>query len=392
MSANKNTLLSPSTDEEDLFDVPPDLPEDPQKEDTLFGRAPILSPVEKVISEKPPVTFKVLKDTHIKQVDDVEAETEKTPQKVEKSSTLSESSISSNASNVTISRATKKESKPEDTKFEDKLEEMIDPLRDDSHDPLKDPSQLFAFVTKTPSPEKGKNLLFSEDDSLFSSGNKKLAEEKTTKKPILDLFTDDVESDLFSATLAKSIKKPLKDTKISLFDEEDEDDSLFGSVVKKSTMESEPGKKHSAEQPAKNISLFGDDDNDTNLFSEPFEQTQKSDSESIQEQSSKNDMFTSITETVRTSHITDIFADQSSGEDDIFAKISAPKKITITSKSLFPSDDDDDDDNIFGKKFTSESQIKTAEMRSSVKKAVTRDLKKTAEKIGEDPLSALLDD
>lgn len=394
MSANKNTLLSPSTDEEDLFDVPPDLPEDPQKEDTLFGRAPILSPVEKVISEKPPVTFKVLKDTHIKQVDDVEAETGKTPQKVEKSSALSESSIASNA-NVTTSRATKKESKPEDnTKFEDKSEEMIDPLRDDSHDPLKDPSQLFAFVTKTPSPEKGKNLLFSEDDSLFSSGNKKLAEEKTTKKPILDLFTDDVESDLFSVTLTKSVKKPLKDTKISLFDEEDEDDSLFGSVAKKSTIESEPGKKHSAQQPAKKISLFGDDDNDTNLFSEPFEQTQKSDSESIHEQSNKNDMFTNITETVRTSHITDIFADQSSGEDDIFAKISAPKKITVTSKSLFPSDDDDDDDddNIFGKKFTSESQIKTAEMRSSVKKAVTRDLKKTAEKIGEDPLSALLDD
>ena len=51
--------------------------------------------------------------------------------------------------------------------------------------------------------------------------------------PILDLFTDDAESDLFSTTLTKAVKKPLKDTKISLFDEEDEDDSLFGSVVKK---------------------------------------------------------------------------------------------------------------------------------------------------------------
>ncbi|CAK9831419.1 WASH complex subunit 2, partial [Anthophora retusa] len=77
MSANKNTLLSPSTDEEDLFDVPPDLPEDPQKEDTLFGRAPILSPVERVISEKPPVAFKPLKDTYIKQIDDTDADTAK---------------------------------------------------------------------------------------------------------------------------------------------------------------------------------------------------------------------------------------------------------------------------------------------------------------------------
>ena len=102
------------------------------------------------------------------------------------------------------------------------------------------------------------------------------------------------------------------------------------------------------EQTAKKISLFDNDDNDTNLFSEPFDQTQKSDSGSIQEQSSKNNMLTNITETVRTSHITDIFADQSSGEDDIFAKTSASKKTAVTSKSLFPSDDDDDDDNIFG--------------------------------------------
>lgn len=45
-STNKNTLRSPSTDEEDLFDMPPDLPEDTLREDPLFGRAPILSPSE----------------------------------------------------------------------------------------------------------------------------------------------------------------------------------------------------------------------------------------------------------------------------------------------------------------------------------------------------------
>uniref|UniRef100_V9ILM3 Uncharacterized protein n=1 Tax=Apis cerana TaxID=7461 RepID=V9ILM3_APICE len=180
MSANKNTLLSPSTDEEDLFDVLPDLPEDPQKEDMLFGRAPILSPVEKVVSKKPPVTFKILKDTHIKQIDDIETETRKTVEEMEQS-TLFASGTTSNINSI-ISHLNKKESKSENAKVEDESKEMIDPLRDDSHDPLKDPSQLFAFVTKTPSPEKGKNLLFSEDDSLFSSGTKKLIEEQTVKK------------------------------------------------------------------------------------------------------------------------------------------------------------------------------------------------------------------
>lgn len=389
MSANKNTLLSPSTDEEDLFDVLPDLPEDPQKEDMLFGRAPILSPVEKVVSKKPPVTFKILKDTHIKQIDDVETETRKTVEEMEQSSTLFASGTTSNINSI-ISHLNKKESKSENAKVEDESKEMIDPLRDDSHDPLKDPSQLFAFVTKTPSPEKGKNLLFSEDDSLFSSGTKKLIEEQTVKKPILGLFTDDTENDLFSTTLTKSVKKTLKDTKINLFYEEDEDNSLFGSVVKKS-IDTEPERKHSIEQSEKKINIFDDDNTDTNLFSEPLDQTQKLDSESIQEQSKKNDIYTSITEPVKTSHITDIFADQSSGEEDILTKIPISKKIAGTSKSLFLSDDDDDDDNIFGKKLTGES-IKSGEIRSTVKKTITRDLKKTAEKIREDPLSVLLDD
>ncbi|KOC64228.1 WASH complex subunit FAM21, partial [Habropoda laboriosa] len=389
MSANKNTLLSPSTDEEDLFDVPPDLPEDPQKEDMLFGRAPILSPVERVFPEKPPVTFKPLKDTYIKHTDDVDAGTAKAARKIEKSSVLSESSTTANTKDP-ISRASQIESKQEGVESKDESKEVIDPLRDNSHDPLKDPSQLFAFVTKTPSPEKGKSLLFSEDDSLFSNGVKKLAEEQIAKKPVLDLFADDVEGDLFSTSLVKPVKKPLKDTKINLFDEDDEDDSLFGPVVKKPSLKSELERKHSVQQPAKKISLFDDDDNDTNLFFEPSEHGQKSDCGSIQEQTNNNEMFTSITEPVRTSHITDIFADQSSEEDDFFATKPVPKKVPVASKSLFSSSSDDDD--IFGKKTTTESQVKATETRTTVKKSVTRDLKKTAEKIGEDPLSVLLDD
>lgn len=386
MSANKNTLLSPSTDEEDLFDVPPDLPEDPQKEDTLFGRAPILSPVEKVVSEKPPVTFKPLKDTHIKQIDDVDTDTGTTTQKVEEGSISSEPTTTSTVK-ATTSRTSMKESK-------DESQQVIDPLQDSSHDPLKDPSQLFAFVTKTPSPEKGKSLLFSVDDSLFSSDGKKIPEERTVKKRVLDLFADDAEGDLFSASLAKPVKKPLTEPRISLFDEDDEDDSLFGPVVKTSSIKRESERKQSVEQPSRKISLFDDDDNGTNLFSDTSERAQKSESGSIQEQSNRNEMFTSITEPVRTSYITDIFADQSSMDDNIFGTKPVARKPVVTSKSPFPSaaDGNDNDDNIFGTNSTGESQVKLAEARSAVKKTVTRDLKKTAKKIGEDPLSVLLDD
>lgn len=129
ISASRNTtgnLLSPSTDEEDLFDVPPDLPEDPAaKEESLFGRAPILSPIETV--EKPSSRRKA-------------------------ESTRKESE----AANKT--KESHQEGENKEVKEEPKSEAPLDPLRDDSHDPLKDPSSLFAFVTKTPSPEKNQGI------------------------------------------------------------------------------------------------------------------------------------------------------------------------------------------------------------------------------------------
>lgn len=390
MSVNKNTLLSPSTDEEDLFDVPPDLPEDPQK-DTLFGRAPILSPVKGVLSEKTPVNFESLNDTHIKRIDNTDTTSEKSIPS-DKNSKFNASTESDKDTNISTVDPCKKEYEPDDTESKDESKEMVDPLRDSSHDPLKDPSQLFAFVTKTPSPEKGKSLLFSEDDSLFSSGIKRPSEEQTSKKSVLDLFADDTEGDLFSTSLSKPVKKPLKDTKLSLFDDDgqdDEDDNLFGSVIKKSSVKTESEKKYSVQQPRKKISLF-DDTDDTNLFSEQFEQQQKSESGSVKERSNKNKFVSSITESVKTSDIRDIFAEQSSGEDDIFATKFIPKKVA-TSKSFLS--DDDDDSNIFGKKSSmSEPRVKPTETRSTTKTMVTRDLKKTVQKIGEDPLSILQDD
>ncbi|XP_031827496.1 PWP1 homolog no child left behind isoform X2 [Nomia melanderi] len=392
MSANKNTLLSPSTDEEDLFDVPPDLPEDPQKEDTLFGRGPILSPVDRVLSEKPVPVFKPLKDTHIKTIDHAEVVPEKKVS-VDHGSKLAEADKDLDTK-VAVPCSNEKEVERDNVESKEESKEMIDPLRDSSHDPLKDPSQLFAFVTKTPSPEKGKNLLFSEDDSLFSTSTKRPSDDQTAKKQMLDLFADDTEGDLFSSTLSKPVKKPLKDTMISLFDDDgqdDEDDSLFEPVVKKLSGKAEPEKK---QENRKNIGLFDDGDDDTILFSEQSEHTRKSDTGSVQEPPNKKEIFANITESVKTSHITDIFAEQSSGEDDIFASKIASKKV-VASKFLFSSDDDDDDaGNIFRKKSsTSESRTKPIETRSTaVKKSVTRDLKKTAEKISEDPLSILQDD
>lgn len=127
LSVSRNTttnLLSPSTDEEDLFDVPPDLPEDPKaKEDALFGRAPILSPIEPI--DKPKSKVKESKK------EDGERKTH---------------------ASLIGGQGRRRVSDDEEKK------ELTDPLRDESHDPLKDPSQLFAFVTKTPSPEKSKGI------------------------------------------------------------------------------------------------------------------------------------------------------------------------------------------------------------------------------------------
>lgn len=134
ISASRNTtgnLLSPSTDEEDLFDVPPDLPEDPAaKEESLFGRAPILSPVETV--EK-------------------------------LSSRRKAESIKKESQSANKMKASHEKEKKKEVNDEPKSNAPIDPLRDDSHDPLKDPSSLFAFVTKTPSPEKnqGNSIFYS---------------------------------------------------------------------------------------------------------------------------------------------------------------------------------------------------------------------------------------
>lgn len=126
ISASRNTttnLLSPSTDEEDLFDVPPDLPEDPAvKGESLFDRAPILSPID-------PIEKLVVKQESPK-------------------------------SDSITTKAKENEKKQKSMKKEEQMEKKpLDPLRDDNHDPLKDPSQLFAFVTKTPSPEKNKGIV-----------------------------------------------------------------------------------------------------------------------------------------------------------------------------------------------------------------------------------------
>lgn len=408
MSVNKNTLLSPSTDEEDLFDVPPDLPEDPQKEDALFGRAPILSPIDSRQSDRTPES---LIDTAIKKVHDIDIDMNVTNNE---NNTQNSSELA--RSNVEINSDTSKNTKKKDDKHNKvndeqgemrraSNEEPSDPLRDSTHDPLKDPSQLFAFVTKTPSPEKCKGLLFSEpDDSLFSSGLAKKPNEP--KKEVLDLFADDdMGGDLFfAAPLKRTVKKPLRDTKIGLFGDDDnaqngEDDSLFGSASSKA----KPMDSQSSNPPLvgrKKNNIFDDDeDDDSSLFVESSGHSQKSDSASFSEPK-----YDSQVE-AKSSNLKNIFVNAPCDDDDddvdlFTTKKVVPKKIA-SSKSLFASDDDDDgndDGHIFGKQpsASTESKAKTTTIasssRSAVKKPVTRDLKKTAEKIVEDPLSLLQDD
>lgn len=395
MSVNKNTLLSPSTDEEDLFDVPPDLPEDPQREDTLFGRAPILSPIDDGQSDRTPIVIKPI-DSAIRKID---AADNKSPKQA---SELTRSAVDAQDTSDVLKDVEKKDD--QERKTTGKSEEPSDPLRDSSHDPLKDPSQLFAFVTKTPSPEKNRGLLFSEsDDSLFSSSSaNKLSE---PRKKVLDLFADDdAGGDLFSAAPLKKtvLKKPLRDTKIGLFGADDDarnkDDNLFSSSFSKTRQE----KSSSVQAGRKRSNIFDDDDDeDSSLFVESSGQSQKSDSTSFSE--SKHELADSQ---ARNSNLKDIFGEVASSsfpaggkidddEDDtdlFVARKVAPKKV----KSLFESDDEnDDDDGIFGKQSSVSIDSRTttiANLRPAMKKSITRDLKKTAEKIVEDPLSLLQDE
>ncbi|XP_014477098.1 PREDICTED: WASH complex subunit FAM21C [Dinoponera quadriceps] len=413
MSVNKNTLLSPSTDEEDLFDVPPDLPEDPQKEDTLFGRAPILSPVGSEQSEKTPVAAEPLIDAAIR-TEVVNAMSGRSIEQDPGATMRSDQADGKLDTLKTRERKDETRGKEVDDELDEEAkgeldEEPSDPLRDSSHDPLKNPSQLFAFVTKTPSPDKGKGLLFSEDDSLFSSGGtKKPSDERSQKRETLDLFADDAGGgDLFSAPLKRTVKKPLRDTKISLFDDDDErndeDDSLFGSAAVRTRPDAQKPAPAQAGRKKNNLFDDDDDDDDSSLFVESSGHSQKSDSASISE--SRHD----FADFAKSSNLKNIFGNDATCDDDdedddvdIFtAKRPVPKRVTpLSSKSLFVSDDDDDDDDdgsdgIFGKSSTpADHKPRTviASLRPAVKKPVTRDLKKTAEKIVEDPLSLLRDD
>jgi len=408
MSVNKNTLLSPSTDEEDLFDVPPDLPEDPQKEDTLFGRAPILSPIDGEYSDETLITTESFMDSTIKKIEDENnlSILNDKDNKLMQSDIITKSELKSHEK-----RNEKREqidNEWSEAKKESSAEKPNDPLRDSSHDPLKDPSSLFAFVTKTPSPETSKGLLFSEpDDSLFSSNMIKNSN-KIQKKDTLDLFADDdIGGDLFSSVQSKkTVKKSLRDTKIGLFCDndgvpDDEDDSLFGSTSSKTKLMKQDDNQKSNLIPIgrKKNNIFDDnDDDDSSLFVESSNQSQKSDSISFSESKPDPDHQT------KSSNLKSIFGDASCHDDDddldLFAtKKVIPKNITATSKSLFASDDEDNGDysHIFAKQpiVSKDPKPKTVTItnsRPAMKKSITRDLKKTAEKIVEDPLSLLQDD
>ncbi|XP_044579285.1 WASH complex subunit 2 isoform X2 [Cotesia glomerata] len=363
ISTTKNTLLSPSTDEEDLFDVPPDLPEDPPKEDSLFDQAPILSPVQARRSK-----------THF--------------------DNKSHSSYSVNKSKVESKNEVKEAHKEEDKS----LSAPIDPLRDDNHDPLKDPSQLFAFVTKTPSPEKGQGLLFDEDDSLFSSTKNEASISESNKKSPLDLFDDDSTSDLFSGPFAKPVKKPASAVKSSLFNdfdsEDDETEDLFASMSsrKSNQSKSEFSDTETSAKGNNNKQADGfedDEDNEEELFFDASEKPSSDSSKGDQSPAVTSVTAASVDASSKKTKLEDIFGNQSSGEDDIFF---TKKPIAKEKASSFFSNEGESDDDLFAIKPAAGLAGLSQSADKPVKKSVTRDLKKTAEAISEDPLSILHDD
>ncbi|XP_046423922.1 WASH complex subunit 2C isoform X1 [Neodiprion fabricii] len=471
LSMNKNTLLSPSTDEEDLFDVPPDLPEDPPKEDNLFGRAPILSPVEsfgKVQKTAKHETSKSENRTHsqkgettvfsdqfesssnqvvttesscidTKKEDVKKWETPITGKEVraDKNTSIRDEELSGKANLRDKSQERQDsgiESKAESRgvgKRDEKKEELTDPLRDGNHDPLKDPSNLFPFVTKTPSPEKGKNLLFDDDDDgLFSNCSSKKPEHgklrvtdksktttSTAKKQSLDIFAEDSETDFFTTALPKSVRKPHQESKIDLFaDDDNQDDDLFGGATKKLTNKASATSSRivtteenitKTESSSKSQSIFGE------IGKENTSGSQKTTGAKVRSETKKGgttsgifsdddsaEIFTAGINTKPVEGIPtgkkivkDIFGDQSSGDEDMFAAKKSVIKKPTTSSGLFDDDDNEGGEDIFGKSTTSYvSRSESVEKRGAIKRTGTRDLRKTAEQIVEDPLSILQKD
>lgn len=364
-SANKNTLLSPSTDEEDLFDVPLDLPEDAPKEESLFGRAPILSPVDKDVTlEKTSPTSDVIPaKKSFSQPSETSEGTDDIFKSAEEGDFTEEDILPKTCEPVEKEH---EEIKREDSEVagEKVAGSTIDPLRDNDRDPLVDPSQLFAFVTKTPSPEKGKKLLLQEDDdSLFNSSAKK-SSAKTTKQSAVDLFDDaEPEGDLFTTSLvSKSMK--VRSLKSSLFDNDTEDDSLFGTTTAKQQVPKEQSERKDCTPVVRTVenipeaSKFplGDSDED-DLFASAESFNKKPDNSQDRERL-KPSLFSSETSSkigrdVNVKKHVSLYADND--DEDIFAK---PTKISAT----------------------------------TTKKAVLKNLKSTAEKISEDPLQKMQED
>lgn len=433
LSVNKNTLLSPSTDEEDLFDVPPDLPEDPPKEDALFGRAPILSPVESFVKVQKDAKHESYKSEKRKDGLKEETSVSNTQSRISAKVVTKESSQSSDTkedvfetevsitdrrvggvgneeklsivdklAKVSLSQGT---SGPEDERREEGDKEMRDPLRDSSHDPIKDPSNLFAFVTKTPSPEKGKTLFNEDDDSLFSSSlskgrkdstirrvEEKVGKIKTERKQTLDLFADDPDVDFFKTSLLpKSARKLNEESKIDLFGDDNQDDDLFGSSNNRRSSRSVVTEETITEvqSSSRKQSLFSESGSETKFESKKAASGLFSDDDSLDIfTTGKSEKASSATKKT----VTDIFGGQSSEEEDMFATKTTVIKKSKLSSGLF-GDEDDDAGDIFAKSAGSSSvKFQSIESRGVVKKAATRDLRKTAEKIVEDPLSMLQND
>lgn len=246
----------------------------------------------------------------------------------------------------------------------------MDPLRMAS-DPLEDPSQLFAFVTKTTSPVKDKvrSLLIQDDNhGLFSNiASSKNSDDTAIPKsnsPKMDLFEDHEDSgdDLFSTASMKRAKNAVK---VSVFEDKDDDDDDDGNLWLSSKKEEQPKSKVQSKTPEEDLksqndekkkSIFEDDDEE-----EPF-------------LFGKDDKAQSKF-TAKSKNLEDIFNDRFSDDDDLFGEKSQKT-------SLFEKNE--------GKSVTGEKEETKV---LAEKKSATKDLKKIAKQVTtNDPLSLLGDE
>ncbi|XP_066991441.2 WASH complex subunit 2 [Anabrus simplex] len=368
--------LSPSTDEEDFFAIPQDLPAEygETKEQTsderknLFGGAPVISPIG--LSARSTL-FGDDTDTHSHHISSNDLFSENT-----------EPSGSSKGAPLNISE-------PKVDPFSEKKENTLRPagtkdLFDKADNSLDDDYDLFKSSEST-TPKKSQNIFSSvenqlaPDEDLFSTSQSKqqtVPKADTSDKRSTNLFLSAEDELLFSnrntnefkknvdntSTMARNIKSG-KDRGLLFSASESSSDDLFSvgnksdiseAVVPESSLDSflsrEPGKvsdqldegtfasvqEQKTSLRANGDNLFSDITKEKNLFSsEAKSQVSKTNSDDESEASLfSNKGWSGGSRKISTTQSNSLFGDDSPESDDLFASSLSTAKRKISSEGL----------------------------------------------------------